>query len=186
MQGHTKKDSKPELVLETSLQNYFLDHLGNINSKSTNPLPREIIVYSSAVMDRMIASDKYFDTTEGKVRDKILGIKLLEAQGLANEERKSVLRDIGDTALLLCGYFHESMNNKILDVGYYQNLGRTSYYHLNSIAPEAFNMQSFYLALSESFNEVTQLIGIIADKLDTNCLSDDFLIFVNDPKKIAS
>ena len=45
----------------------------------------------------------YFENVEGKVREKVLGVKLLECQELPNESKKRTLQDIGDTALFLCG-----------------------------------------------------------------------------------
>lgn len=177
----SNKSAKSALIQEASLQDYFLNHLGEINDKSMHPLPREVLIYSSAVMDRMVESKNFFDTAEGKVRDKILGIKLMEA-----ETRKSELRDIGDTALLLCGYFHESINNKIVDVSYYQNLGRIAYTRLNTVVPEAFSIKSFYQVLADAFGEVTQMIGIVSDRFGNDNLSEEFLIFVNGRDKISA
>ena len=102
---HTK-----DFVLESSLQSYFYTQLQEFNKKSTEPLPNETIYYSSLVMDKFGDSGNYFETIEGKVREKVLGMKFLETSHMTREEKKRTLKDIGDTALLICGFFSESLN----------------------------------------------------------------------------
>ena len=101
---------KISLVLETSLQSFFYDQLMNLNNKTATPLSNESIYYSSIVMDKFSHSKLYFETLDGKVREKTLGKKLLECAHLSKPSQKRELRDIGDTALLLCGFFSQSLN----------------------------------------------------------------------------
>ena len=105
-------ESKAPLVIETSLQPFFYDQLQAINRKMIYPLPNETIYYLSLVMDKLGDSSKYFEIVDGKVREKILGLKLLEAGQLPKEKKKVVVRDVAETSLILCGYFSDSMNRK--------------------------------------------------------------------------
>lgn len=151
-------------TLESSLQTYFYKQLQEINEKSEAPLPTETIYYSSLVMDKFGEADKYFEKEEGKVRDKILGIKLLKTSQMAREERKRTLKDIGDTALLICGFFSESLNKKILDTSYYQELGQTAYRRLNSEVPQAYDIPSFFNLISCRFDELTTVMNLVSAK----------------------
>ena len=181
-----KDAEKSTIVLGESLQGYFFEELTKINDKSSHPLPRQAILYSSMVMSNMKESKKYFDTTEGKVREKVLGIRLMESDQMPVNQRKRVLRDIGDTTLLLCGYFFKSISKKIVDVSYYQELGKTAYRRLDVIDPEMYDIASFYMILSEYFEQLTTVISIVANKLRENNPDEESIFLIVQPCKLVS
>ena len=171
-------------TLESSLQSYFYTQLQEINEKSQEPLPNETIYYSSLVMDSFGDAEKYFEKEEGKVRDKILGIKLLKTSHMTKEERKRSLKDIGDTALLICGFFSDSLNKKILDTKYYQELGQTAYRRLNSEVPQAYDIPSFFDIISMRFDQLTTVMNLVsAQTLGRDDLLDSAYLITN--KKLA-
>lgn len=183
-----KKTKGPnDLILETSLQGFFFDELQNLNKKSTNPLSQETIYYSWRVMDKYSLSNKYYEIQDGKVREKTLGLKLLESSNLSLSGRKRLLCDIGDTAMFACGFFSESLNNKIIDVRYYQRLGVMAYRKLNSIEPELFDIPRFYRKLSESFQDLVSIIGM-ASSLMNKSINHEMLFVVTGPndKKVKA
>lgn len=151
------------LVLENSLQVFFYDLLQEYNRKSQRPLPNEILYYASLVMDNLGSSEKYFEEVEGKVKEKVLGLKLLESYQLPREKQKNVVKDIGETALVLCGYFSESLNKKIIDTKYYNEIGIRAYGVLDSYVPKAFNTPNFFGKVARHFVDVTQLITLISE-----------------------
>jgi hypothetical protein len=171
------------LVLESSLQAYFFDQLLEVNRRTSAPLPNETIFYSSLVMDKFGESQQFFELNdEGKVREKILGVKLLESTNLPKEKKKRVLQDIGDTALLLCGYFAESLNKKMVDTRYYQELGQIAYQRLDAFVPSFYEVPSFYRSLSRSFESISMLMGIVSKNLTNSHPSDQSLLFVSTRK----
>lgn len=153
-----------DFVLESSLQYYFYSQLQEFNEKSQEPLPNEAIYYSSLVMDKYGESVNYFEITEGKVKEKVLGIKLLETSHMTREEKKRTLRDIGDTALLICGFFSDSLNKKILDTKYYQELGQRAYRRLNAEVPSAYDVPSFFNLLSMRFDHLATVMNLVSEK----------------------
>jgi hypothetical protein len=170
-------ESKTSLVIETSLQPFFYDQLQSFNRKTTRALPNETIYYLSLVMEKLGDSSNYFETIDGKVRDKILGLKLLESSQLSKEKKKIVLRDVGETSLILCGYFADSLNRKIVDPKYYQDVGTIAYKQLNSFVPSAYDVPSFYKKLAINFNHVTNLITLVSKELQSD--KDALLLVVN-------
>jgi hypothetical protein len=74
-------------------------------------------------MDHLGDSSKYFEVVDDKIKEKVLGVKLLESSLLSKEKQKATLRDIAETSLMLCGFFHDSLNNKMIDVRYYEEIG---------------------------------------------------------------
>lgn len=153
-----------KLVLDANLQGFFFDHLQEFNKRSLCPLPTETIFYSSMVMDNFGDSKKFFDQVNGKVREKILGIKLMECSQFPREMQKQALKDIAETSLLICGYFADSLNKKIIDVKYYEDVGKIAYTKLNSFCPTAYDVPAFYKKMSATFADVTLLMSLVSKK----------------------
>ncbi|MDD4975250.1 MAG: hypothetical protein PHY93_12905 [Bacteriovorax sp.] len=170
------------LVLENSLQVFFFDLLIEANKKSMCPLPNEIIFYSSLVMDKFGSSNSYFEVVDGKIREKILGIKLLESCQLPKDKQKTAVKDVGETALLLCGYFSDSLNRKIIDTKYYNEIGTLAYSRLNSFIPKAYDIPNFFDKMSKNFHQVTNLIGLISEKQISD--ATDFFLILADKKAV--
>ena len=153
-----------KILTETSLQVFFFDHLQEFNKKSLNPLTNEAIYYSSLVMDNFSESSKFFDQEGDKAREKLLGIKLLESTQFSREKQKSALKDIAETSLMVCGFFADSLNRKLIDAKYYEDLGKIAYTRLNSLSPNAFDTPSFYKMMSRHFSDVTLLMNLVSKK----------------------
>ena len=152
---------KKQIFVEDSLQCYFFEHLGQLNEAMEAPLPLEIIFYSSQVLNAMAISSNFFEILEdGAVREKVLGLKLLESCQLSKGEQKSELKDIGDTSMCLCGVFTENLSNKIVDQNYYIKLGQTAYLKLDALEPDFLGVSHFYLGLSERFEVIVQVLAL--------------------------
>jgi hypothetical protein len=160
------KDSS--LTLENNLQVFFFDLLQSINKKSLSPLPNEIIFYASNVMDKFGTTEQYFEESEGKIKEKVLGLKLMESTLLPKNKQKLIVKDIGETALQLCGYFPDSLNKKIIDTKYYHDIGVMAYSRLNSFEPNAYNTPQFFLKFAKNFNQVTTLMSLVSEKQATD------------------
>lgn len=153
-----------KIILSSSLQGYFFEGLLELNRNSVCPIPESLLFYSSNVLDRFALSQEYFDVSNGKVREKILGMKLLEATQLPREEQRRVYKEVADTSLVVCGYFYESVNRKIVDVSYYAQLGKMAYGHLNNVNPTFLDIPCFYQMVSTSFENLTTLLSLLAKK----------------------
>ncbi len=178
---------KDNLILESSLQSFFFDQLNDLNKKSSSPLPGETIYYSSLIMDRFGEAVEYFDVTEeGRVREKTLGVKLLETGSMSRTMQKRAYRDIGDTALFLCGYFSESLNKKIIDTSYYQEIGQIAYSRLNSIIPQAYEVPKFFGRLSETFEKIAMMMNVVSKQNNMDGMNNDMILFVSNTTKIKA
>jgi hypothetical protein len=153
-----------EIILTTNLKGYFFDGLSELNKKFICPVPESIIYYSSDVLDKFALSEDFFETTDGKVREKILGMKLLEASLYNREEQKKIYKEVADMSLLVCGYFSESVNKKIVDTQYYAQLGKMAYSHLNNVTPRFLDIPHFYGMVATCFESLTTLMTLLATK----------------------
>lgn len=164
-----------KIILSSNLQGYFFEGLNELNKKSLCPVPESIIFYSSDVLDKFALSQDFFEFTDGKVREKILGTKLLEAMQLPREEQRRVYKEVADMSLIVCGYFSESVNKKIVDTQYYAQLGKMAYGHLNHMMPSFLDIPCFYNMIATSFESMTTLMSIMANR--NRCGNDNHLIF---------
>jgi len=180
------------IILSSSLKGYFFEGLNELNQKSLCPIPQSVIFYSSDVLDKFALSDSFFEINEGKVREKILGVKLLEAQMLNREEQRKVYREVAEMSLMVCGYFSESVNKKLVDRDYYSQIGRSAFTHLNTIAPDFLDIPSFYSMVATCFESLTSLMSVLASKdhygKDKNVFFDRVMKneFVSDKELLAS
>ncbi len=180
-----KQKNNSDLLLESSLQAFFYDSLNEVNKKSLHPLPNEVIYYSSIVMARFAESKHYFQEEQGRVREKILGKKFLESSNLPKNKQIEELKDIGDTALFLCGYFSDSLNRKLLNMSYYQKIGQLSYRKLNVLLPIILDFTNFYNFIAQSFIALITVIGIVAKKFFSQT-EDDFTLLVSNAMKLKA
>ncbi|EQC46816.1 hypothetical protein [Bacteriovorax sp. Seq25_V] len=178
-------NQQSELILETSLQSFFFDQLLEVNKKFQSPLPNETIYYSSLVMDKFGHSNEYYETVDGRVRNKILGIKLMESTQLERKEQQRSLQDIGDTALLMCGYFYDSINEKLVDYRYYQEIGQAAYSRLDAFVPSFYDVNSFYKILSSQFETLANLMQMV-QKTSSEYQTNPILLFANHHRVKAS
>lgn len=161
-------NSKSTLILDSNLQMFFFEHLRHFNQKFTHPLSEETLFYSSHVMNQLGHSSKFFDQKDDRIQEKILGLKFLELAGLPKEKQKYELKDIAETSLIICGFFAQSLNRKIIDIHYYENIGKKAYEQLNYFYPNHYDMPSFYKMMSLKFNDVTMLMKLVASEFDSN------------------
>lgn len=181
-----KSQNSSNLVLESSLQSFFFDRLQEVNRKSSRPVSNESIFYLSIVLDQFQESEKLFEEEEGRIREKVLGIKLMESTQLPESQMKRSLREIGDTALFVCGYFYDSLNSKMIDAGYYENLGQIAYQRLDNFFPKAYEVPAFYNKLSQRFNDLTNLVSIISKEVFSNDPNEMAYLIISDKNKIKA
>jgi hypothetical protein len=153
-----------KIILSTNLKGFFFDGLSELNKKSLCPVPESIIYYSSDVLDKFALSEEFFEVSDGKVREKILGTKLLEATQMTREEQKRTYKEVGEMSLMVCGYFSQSVSKKIVDTQHYSQLGKMAYSHLNNVTPKFFDIPDFYGMVATCFEPLTTLMLILASK----------------------
>lgn len=65
--------------------------------------------------------------------DKPLALMLADVQASTNKiERNNILRQLGDVALFISGFFSDSLNRKVVDIDYYVAMGGSAYGSLSS------------------------------------------------------
>ena len=70
-------------------------------------------------MDKYSLSQNLFSKIDGINNEKILGIKLLKSEHLSGREQIVCIKDVADTALMMCGFFSNSLEKRIVSEQYY-------------------------------------------------------------------
>jgi len=92
----------------------------------TFPHARDYLV---TVLSFYVPAGNLFDevTDSGKRSQSMLSEALLNAMNSDTHERSAKLKRMADRALYVAGFFADSLNRKLVDVDYYQEMGSTAY-----------------------------------------------------------
>lgn len=149
-----------DIITVPKLSSYFYDELQSMNKKTKFPVPEEVIYYSSELLETYTLNVG-FDS-------KVLGIDLMRAKSASMNEQKRIYKEVGDTALIMTGYFSESISRKLVDKSYYTKLGKTAYVNMDSINSSFFDIPSFYKILASYFEGLSVLLKLFANNKETN------------------
>ena len=94
--------------------------------------------------------------------DEPLGMRLMRAMQAADETSRQDLRQIGDAALFLVGFFGDSLQRRFVDIGYYVAIGGNAYRRLSELDSDAF--ADVFGELSEKFVPVVDVLSDISDR----------------------
>ena len=150
-----------QLLTSKDLCSYFYNELEKINNKQTNPLGIEILQYCSDLLSEFSKVDKFFDEKDDKYHEKILGLSLLAANNLDSKNRFKKLKEVADTSIILCGYFVESIDRKILGVNYYKKVGIFTFLELDKISPAYMDHPSFFKNIASTYEYIIKTLQIL-------------------------
>jgi hypothetical protein len=95
------------------------------------------------------------------VRVPVLTDMLTEALEADYRRRITIFRQMGDTSLMVSGFFPEALSRRALDINYYQKMGEIAYSHLGSLTVEV----NVFDELSQRFMKLSELLNEIADSI---------------------
>jgi hypothetical protein len=90
----------------------------------------------------------------------LLYVRALEA---SRHERARLLREMGDTALFVSGFFADSMNRRIADLGYYRTLGGQAYGRLSHEEPPFPFDRTVFSELAGRFGQFADLLSEVSE-----------------------
>lgn len=78
-------------------------------------------------------------------------------------ERARLLRLLGDSALFVSGFFAESIEGKLVDLGYYRSMGGHAYSRLGQEVPFAFGPDVF-AELARRFSQFADVLAEVSEQ----------------------
>lgn len=155
--------SVPTTTILTSndLGSYFFNELDRINSRQAMPLDMNVLLYCSEVLSEHSKIHRYFDSRDNRYHEKVLGISLLNAMGLDSKARFRKLKEVADTSLIVCGYFVESIDRRILGVNYYKKVGMIAFLELDKISPDYLDQPSFFKSIVNIYDYIINTFQVL-------------------------
>jgi hypothetical protein len=94
--------------------------------------------------------------------EKPMTILLLEALQSSFEERIKKLRTLGDSALILAGFFEENLKAGTVDPTYYFSLGKSAYSNLSGLCSDDEYFAGLFFEMSEKFPLIAEVLSDVA------------------------
>lgn len=113
------------------------------------------------------------------VGDEPLALIYKRAMEAAPAERFTLLKNLGDLALYVAGYFVEFVERSMVDVDYYVAMGGSAYGSLSSMVSNrknGENIAELYTQLAKRFDELVDLLNEVADRQRDNSAKDTDLL----------
>lgn len=101
------------------------------------------------------------------VRVPVLADMLSDALDADFHRRVTILRQLGDTSLMVSGFFPEALQRRAVDLTYYKKMGEIAYSHLGALSEEI----NIFDELSEQFISLSEMINGVSEATLTKDLT---------------
>ncbi len=129
--------------------------------------------YIVDLLEHYLFAHNLFDSEDesGRKQRKTLAELLLIAGQSNTNERVKLLKKLGDSSLYISGFFGPSLNRKVVDVGYYVEMGTTAYGSLSQTIQED-TFAKVYREISRQFVKMVDVLTYIREKSITTFEQD--------------
>jgi hypothetical protein len=101
-----------------------------------------------------------------------LALRLGRALDSGGMQQRASLKEIGDVALFVSGFFSDSLHRKLVDVDYYVSIGGRAYHALSRVETDTFS--PVYAELGEKFVGFVDVLTEVSER--TSCSSNADLL----------
>lgn len=152
-------------ICSADLSGFFSKLLFEAAQEKNSSVSPLALSYTSQVLADFSQSQKFF--AEVKTRLPVLADMLSEAVEADFYKRVSVLRRLGDTSLMISGYFPEALERRSVDRSYYSQMGENAYSQLSTLTEQS----NIFDELAVEFVCLAELVNYMAGKLKHRGLS---------------
>ncbi len=104
-------------------------------------------------------------TRQTDLASSVLALEYLQGIDKSGHQKYEHLRDLGDKCLLYSGLFPQSSQRKMVNLGYYVNIGISSYSQISSLFHKGFaklydRLASCFVSLTDVLHSMRELGGI--------------------------
>jgi hypothetical protein len=121
---------------------------------------------------QLLASFLQRPFSEDRSADTALAVKLAQALESGGARKRVTLKEIGDMALFVSGFFSDSLNRKLVDVDYYVSIGGCAYNALSRVETDTFS--PVFAELGEKFVGFVDVLSEVSER--TSCASNSDLL----------
>lgn len=123
------------------------------------------------------------DVKSSAVGSEPLAFMYKRASEATLEQRVTLLKNLGDVALYVAGFFTEFVERSLVDVDYYISMGGNAYQNLSGIVGNQRHgetMGELYSQLAVKFTELVDVLNQISDKSNQKSVNDADLLKLYD------
>ncbi len=121
---------------------------------------------------QLLASFLQRPLTDDTRDDTPLALRLAQALESGGARQRVTLKEIGDVALFVSGFFSDSLNRKLVDVDYYVSIGGRAYNVLSRVETDTFS--PVFAELGEKFVGFVDVLSEVSER--TSCTSNSDLL----------
>lgn len=155
---------KGGLTLVTQPEAFFHELVTKaLENRQVKPKPETEFYLVNLLNQFIFTENLYARDAKGNFREEPLALMVKEA--LEQPERQAqalMFRQVGDISLYTAGFFQESLSRKLVDVGYYIEMGGTAYQHVAALEGER-GMRSTYVELADRFSTFVDVLAEISE-----------------------
>lgn len=105
-------------------------------------------------------------TQKPEIAQSVLALSFLDGMNSIGKTKLESLREVGDQCLLFAGFFPEQAAKRLVDVGYFIDLGRTAYDEISTL--ERYESSEIFSELTETYLDMLQILHAIRNMNDKN------------------
>ncbi len=154
------------VIERTSLRALFAALLGRaLDGTRLTPSPMAVAYLIELLCQRVRTPEP------GAARVPTLAEGLLSARLTRGGQRIHLLRELGDHALFVSGFFGESLTRSLVDLGYYIDVGRFAYADVSEKLESALVQEGWPLLfeeLADCFGDFADLLGEVSERAGTS------------------
>jgi hypothetical protein len=154
-----------QLKLVIQPEDYFRELVVESLGKQQVQARPETEVYLVHLLNRFMTTDNLYSIDEkGQRREEPLAFMVKEAlEQPTAEVQRLFFRQIGDVSLYVAGFFPESLSRKLVDVGYYIDMGEMAYKNVAARVEDS-TQRTLYGELSCKFGAFVDVLSHISEK----------------------
>ncbi len=149
-------------ISTSTLPEFFHEKVENAASKAPIKVSLEAEYY---IVNLLTAFTSLSETNaNNSSTDRALALRFFDALVAKSHEKATHLKQLGDIALYMSGFFAESLNRKIIDIDYYISMGHAAYAnlsHLNTTGNKG--LKNTFSELAENFIIFVDIISAVRD-----------------------
>ena len=164
------------IVEAASVESFFHETVTDSVSSQNVDVCDETVVYITQLLSQYVRSERLFEEDEDGVQLKPLAVLYCNAASTQDEKaRRDYLKQLGDLALFVSGWFSHNLERRRVGVGYYIQMGECAYEWLSERHTSRTRDRVFariFQDLAENFSELRDVISEIHMSVDARTDSD--------------
>lgn len=164
------------IVEAANVEAFFHESVTDSVSNQNVDVCEETVVYITQLLAQYVRSERLFEEDEDGVQLKPLAVLYCNAATARDEKaRRDYLKQLGDLALFVSGWFSRNLERRRIGVRYYTQMGETAYECLSEYSTPRIKDRVFariFQDLAENFSELRDVISEIHMSVDSRTDSD--------------